>query len=187
MASASDTPPVTQRSGMTERRPATDAEAKALASGLRLRILRMCIDAELTNREIAEALGMHPATVLPHVRTLVDTAYLEPLEPRRGRRGAREIPYRATGKSWFTQVPAGSSAMLDAFVTEVQQAPPQEVALSRFSVRLPPEELEEFRDRVQELLDDFASRPRDPEAQAWSVFFALHPDTSAGAVRHSQG
>lgn len=163
---------------MTERRPATDAEARALASGVRLRILRLCVDEPRTNREIAEALQKNPATVLHHVRTLVDTGYLETLDARRGKRGAREIPYRATGKSWFTQVPTGSSAMLEAFVTEIQQAPQDDIGLTRFSIRLPDEELEEFRDRMQALLDEFATRPRDPQAQPWSVFFALHPDTN---------
>lgn len=175
-AAAEPTNPLA-RSGLTERRPATDAEAKALASGLRLRILRMCFDEALTNREISEALGRNPATVLHHVRTLVDTGYLQALPPRRGNRGAREIPYRATGKSWFTEVPTGSNAMLEAFVTEVQQSPPEAVALTRFSLRLPAEEREEFRDRIQALLDEFAVRRRDPEAQPWSVFFAMHPDT----------
>ena len=72
-----------------QHRDATDAEARALASGLRLRILRMCLDEPLTNREIAAGLGRNPATVLHHVRTLVDTGILEPQEVRRGRRGAR--------------------------------------------------------------------------------------------------
>jgi hypothetical protein len=36
--------------------------------------------------------------------------------------------------------------------------------------------MEEFRDRLQALLDEFADRPEDPSAQAWSVFFAVHPD-----------
>lgn len=166
------------RADLTERRPATDAEAKALASGTRLRILRMCLDEALTNQEIAGVLEQNPATVLHHVRTLVDTEFLEPLAARRGRRGAREIPYRATGKSWFTQVPPGSTAMLEAFVTEVQQAAPEDVELTRFSVRLPPQEVAEFRDRVHALLEEFATRPRDAAADPLSVFFALHPDTS---------
>ena len=56
-----------------QRRPATDAEARALASGLRLRILRLTLDEALTNKEIAERVGRNPASVLHHVRTLVDT------------------------------------------------------------------------------------------------------------------
>ena len=43
-------------------------------------------------------------------------------------------------------------------------------------LRLPPSDLAEFRDRVAALLDEFAARPDDPSADAWSVFYALHPD-----------
>ena len=82
------------------RRPATDAEAKALASGIRLRIIRLCLDRALTNKEIAERLDANPATVLHHVRTLVATGFLVPQEERRGPRGTREVPYLSTTKSW---------------------------------------------------------------------------------------
>src|ERR1700712_1537085 len=83
------------------RRPATEAEARALSSPTRLRILRLCLSEALTNKEIAARLGRNPATVLHHVRTLVDTGFLVAGPPRRGARGAREVPYRATGKSWL--------------------------------------------------------------------------------------
>ena len=42
------------------RRPADEAEAKALASPLRLRILRLALHEPRTNKEIAEALGATP-------------------------------------------------------------------------------------------------------------------------------
>lgn len=165
------------------RQDATDAEARALASGLRLRILRMTLDEPLTNREIAEVLGMHPATVLHHVRTLVDTGFLEALEPRRGRRGAREIPYRATGRSWYVRTPAGTGSMLEAFLAEIATVPEQDQDLTRLGLRLPPEELEDFRSRLWQLVQEFHDRPRDPDAEPWSLFVALHPDTSQPARR----
>lgn len=160
------------------RQDATDAEARALASGLRLRILRMTLDEPLTNREIAEALGLHPATALHHVRTLVDTGFLQALAPRRGRRGSREIPYRATGRSWYVRTPVGASSMLEAFLAEIAAVPEQDQDLTRLGLRLPPEELEEFRSRLAELVKEFHDRPRDRTAQPWSLFVALHPDTS---------
>ena len=170
------------RQGATQpryvRRDATDAEARALASGLRLRILRLTLDEPLTNREIAEALALNPATVLHHVRTLVDTGFLEALEPRRGRRGAREIPYRSTGKSWYMSTAVGSSSMLEAFLSEIASVPQEEQDLARLGLRLPPEQMEEFRERLNALLQEFHDRPRDPGAQPWSLFVALHPDTS---------
>ncbi|MFK5582237.1 ArsR family transcriptional regulator [Serinicoccus sp. LYQ131] len=160
---------------------ASDAEARALASGLRLRILRLCLDAPLTNREIAESVDKNPATTLHHVRTLVDTGFLEALEPRRGRRGAREIPYRTTGRSWYARTPGGGGgggAMLEAFLSEIEQVPEEERGLTRLGLRLPAPDMDELRDRLHALLVEFHDRPRDPDAEPWSLFLALHRDTS---------
>ena len=78
------------------RRPPDDAEAKALASSLRLQILRLALHEPRTNKEMAAALGRNPATVLHHVRTLVDTGFLIEQPVRRGVRGSREIPPSGT-------------------------------------------------------------------------------------------
>lgn len=164
-----------------QRRPATDAEARALASGLRLQILRMTLDEPLTNKEIAERLGRNPASVLHHVRTLVDTGFLAAEDVRRGTRGAREVPYRATRKSWYlADPPAVERAMLDAFLAEAARVPLDRLEMKRLGLRLPPEDLAEFRERMQDLLDEFAERPREPSASPWSVFVALHPQPRGG-------
>lgn len=163
------------REQRTERRPATDAEARALASTLRLRILRVCID-EHTNKEIATRLGVDPATTLHHVRTLVRHGFLAPLPERRGARGAREVPYLATGKSWLLSSPAHDQVMLETFLEEIAQVPRDSTDMSRLGLRLAPEVWDEFRDRLQQLLDEYQQRPEDPHAPAWSVFIAMHPD-----------
>lgn len=162
-----------------ERRPATDAEARALASTLRIRILRMTLDRALTNKEIAQSLGRNPASVLHHVRTLVDQGFLAAQEVRRGTRGAREIPYRATGKSWRITTPAGSGVMLETFLEEISRVPPEQRDLTRLGLRLSEERWAEFRSRLRDLLDEVADWPRDPQAAPFSVFLAVHPDTSA--------
>jgi len=161
-----------------ERRQATDAEARALASGLRLQILRMALDEPLTNQQIAERLGRNPASVLHHVRTLVDTGFLEAGEPRRGTRGAREVPYRATRRSWYLDTPTGVRGMVEAFLAEFDAAPDAESQLSRLGLRLTDEELEELRSRLWEVMEDFAERPPSPDGRPWSLFLAMHPDTS---------
>lgn len=164
------------------RRQATEDEARALASAVRLRILRLCLDDELTNKEIARRLDRDPASVLHHVRRLVDTGFLEALPARRGTRGAREIPYRATGKSWTLSIgeqaePAlGTGAMLHAFLDELAEAGGELTDASRLGLRLRPADREEFRRRISEVLDEFASRPRDPDGDWFSVFFAMHRD-----------
>ena len=159
------------------RRPATRAEARALAHPLRLRILRLCLDEALTNREIADRVREQPATVLYHVRTLAKNGFLVAETERRGRRGAREIPYRATRKSWTLELaPTGSShvAPVDAFRAEMLEAGPEAVlASARLGVRLRPEALR----RLQRRLDAAIMRAHaddDPEGEPVSLYVGLH-------------
>ena len=168
----------------TERRPATEAEAKALASALRLRILRLCLDEALTNKEIARRLAAHPATTLHHVRTLVTTGFLAPQPERRGTRGAREVPYLATGKSWIVDVSeqnvrGGGQAMLNAFLQEIRLVPDvDEAHLSRLGLRLTDADRDELLARLTEVLDEFRHRPRPAGGRPYSLFLALHLDVS---------
>jgi predicted ArsR family transcriptional regulator len=162
-----------------DKRPATDAEARALASAVRLRILRLCYSDALTNREIAARLGRNPASVLHHVRTLVDTGFLAAQPVRRGARGSREVPYRATGKSWLMDVddrPQTSDPMLQAFLEEVTAVGQQHLQSSRLGLRLSAEDLEEFRNRLHALLDEYARRPTDPQGERWSLYLGMHPE-----------
>lgn len=166
------------------RRQATEAEARALASALRLRILRLCLDNELTNKEIAHRLGRNPGSVLHHVRRLVETGFLVALPERQGSRGSREIPYRATGKSWeltgpeerMPGLPSPSQVMLQTFLEELAEAGGEMGNASRLALTLTAEHFEEFTERIGAILDEFAARPPDPDGTRWSVFFAMHED-----------
>jgi predicted ArsR family transcriptional regulator len=165
----------------SQRRQATEAEAKALASAIRLRILRACLDEPLTNKEIAARLDANPATTLHHVRRLVATGFLAPQAERRGARGAREIPYLATRKSWTLDVqenrPAGDRAIIDAFLQELSLVDDyRRVATSRLGLRLTAEEYEELIQRIGALLDELARRPPSPSGHPYSLFLAIHPD-----------
>jgi len=161
-----------------ERRTATAAEARALASATRLRILRACLDQPLTNKEIAQRIGRNPATVLHHVRTLVAQGFLTPSEARRGARGAREIPYLATGKSWLMEV--GDTGlrdhMLAAFLEEVAVVGEANLDSARLGLRLSAEEFEEFKDQLGRLLNTWARRPMTPGGKRWSVYVGMHPE-----------
>jgi predicted ArsR family transcriptional regulator len=163
-----------------EKQKATDAEFRAIASALRLRILRLCSDEPLTNKEIAARLGRNPATVLHHVRTLVDTGFLEAMPVRRGTRGSREVPYRATGKSWLMDVddrpmPA-HDPMLAAFLEEVGEVGEHQLRSSRLALRLPPADVEEFQNRLRDLFTEYLSRPAGDDAERWSLYFGMHPE-----------
>jgi DNA-binding transcriptional ArsR family regulator len=165
------------------RRPATDEEARAVASAIRLRILRLCLDGSLTNKEIAARLGKDPASVLYHVRRLVDTGFLVAEPVRRGVRGSRERPYRATGKSWVLEVVdekarrAGTAAMFEAFLADVEAVGVENMRYwTRLGLRLKDEDMEEFAWRLKALFDEYAARPPDPDGEPWGLFFAAHPD-----------
>jgi predicted ArsR family transcriptional regulator len=163
-----------------ERRPATDAEARALASAVRLRILRLCLDQPLTNKEIAARLDRNPATVLHHVRTLADTGFLVAEPDRRGARGAREVPYRATGKSWLMEGAGGPAPGRDpalaAFLEEVAAVGEQRLESTRLGLRLSAADRAELSRRLDELLDEYARRPVDPEGEKWSLYLGMHPE-----------
>lgn len=156
---------------------AREAEAKALASVVRLRILRLCLDESLTNKELAERLELNPATCLHHVRTLVEHDFLRAQAPRRGKRGAREIPYRATGKSWTTKMGPGQQRILiQAFLDEFALVDPDDARIWRLGVRVSPERREQLIDEFAALLDKYATDPADEGGEPWSLLFVAHPD-----------
>jgi predicted ArsR family transcriptional regulator len=160
-----------------KRRFATPEERKALAHPVRMRILRLCLDESLTNKEIAVALGIDPGSTLYHVRKLAEDGFLVPEEVRAGKRGALEKPYRATGKSWELDMgfeePSSTLAMLDVFRAEFQEAGEKLLFSSRAALQLTDDRLEELRDRLQETIDEFAE-VRDPDGHPIGLFAAMH-------------
>jgi len=160
------------------RRPSTDAEAAALSSEVRLRILRVAWAEPLTNKEIAETLGKDPATTLHHVRKLVDTGFLEALPPRRGKRGSREIPYRTTRLSWELSNenrPAVGEAMLRSYLGEISDVSFTELDQTRMVVQVSKERYDELVRRFAVLFDELAEAPVDPEGERIGVYLALYP------------
>jgi len=145
-----------------QRREATVREAKALAHPLRLRILRLCGQQELTNKQLADRLGRDPGTVLYHVRQLADAGLLEQAPVRTGGSGALEKPYRSTGRSWWLDNPlakADADAALvpiEAFWDELREAGPDAVqTFARFALHLSPEDAAELERRILAILDEY--------------------------------
>jgi len=167
-------------SAKATRREATRDEARALANPLRLRILRLCLDEALTNKELAQRLDRDPGTLLHHVRMLVDAGFLAADPVRTGARGALEKPYRATGKSWTVEVrdekdTAGTHmAMVDAFRAELAETPsPSTVLLSRLGLRLRPNVARQLRSRLEDVIDEFKDSD-DPAGEPFGLFIGLH-------------
>ena len=171
---------------MVERREPTPAQIKAVASALRLRILRLCNDREWTNKELADRLQRDPATILHHLRLLVDAGLLEPIGVRQGVSGAYEKPYRSTGLSWQLsfEVPledeaeAGELALLTAFRQELAEAGHDSIAeLTRFHLHLDEDSLRAFTARFLDLIEEYRLQDdarRDGGAPGYGGMIALH-------------
>ena len=152
------------------RRRATILQAKAAAHPLRLRILRLCGQQPMTNKQLADRLQSQPGTTLYHVRLLVEAGLLEPAPIRTGTSGALEKPYRSTGQSWWLSAYGDtddgepyddrdderSLAPIEAFQAELREAGPGSVrTFARFMLHLSEEEVRELDRRLLEVLDEY--------------------------------
>lgn len=159
-----------------ERPIATAEQAAALASDVRLRIIRLTHETPMTNKELAERLGKDPATTLHHVRKLVATGFLEAQPERAGNRGAREVPYLSTGLSWrlrWDPEPlATKEAVLQAFLGEVSEVGVDAVEQIRLVLRTDPEELKR---RIAALFLELAEEPAHPDGERVAVYLAVYP------------
>lgn len=164
------------------KRQASVEELRALTHPARWRILRLCVDQSLTNKEIAERMNMSPATTLRHVRALADAGFLATEPVRAGRRGSREQPYRATGRTWGLVavdldepelVQRRDLAIIAAHRTELLEAGPDSSRdLSRGLMRLGPGSLAELKERVEALLLEFEARD-EPDGEPLSYLWSL--------------
>lgn len=153
------------------------ARGRALSSPVRLRILRLCLHRERTNKEIAEALELNPATALHHVRTLLNTGFLAAGEPRTGNRGAKEIPYRATGLSWQTSLPEGTKAVLvETFLQEIDGLQPSDIDVVRMGVCLNDENRSSMMGKLRAVFEEYALRGPDEDGTPTSLLLAHHLD-----------
>ena len=152
------------------RRRATVLQAKAASHPLRLRILRLCGQQPMTNKQLADRLGSQPGTTLYHVRLLVEAGLLEPAPVRTGASGALEKPYRSTGQSWWLsgygdtedgqpyddRDDESALATIEAFQAELREAGPGSVrTFARFMLHLSEEEVRELDRRLLEVLDEY--------------------------------
>jgi hypothetical protein len=161
------------------RRPATAEESAALASTVRLRIIRMTRVEPLTNAQIAELLGRDPATTLHHVRKLVRLGFLEAQPARRGTRGAKEIPYRATDLSWRL-AGAGAhaptaEAMLGAYLEEVSTVGATALEQTRLVVQLDADGEATLRAELYALLQRYAEQPSAPDGRSVAIYLSIYP------------
>ena len=140
-------------------------QLKALGHPLRVRVLEMLgqdDDSLLTNRELAQLLGVDPGHLHFHVRMLLKAGLIELAD--NGTRG-REKPYRAVART-FRVAPellasGGARDLQAAMIDQVQRAhalysPQGTFRSAQVEIRLPPE-------RALEMMTEFLTAARDAE------------------------
>jgi DNA-binding transcriptional ArsR family regulator len=153
-----------------------ERRARALASPLRMRILRLCLHESKTNKELAAELDINPGSLLHHVRSLVATGFLVAEKPRVGPRGAREIPYRATGRSWRSGGESLGPTLVQTFLQEIEGLRPEEIQITRLGLKLNAASRTEMLERFGALFEEYKERGADPDGEPISLMFAEHPD-----------
>jgi len=152
-------------------------QLKALGHPLRLRVLETLSkdsDEPLTNRDLAQRLGVDPGHLHFHVRMLLRAGLIELADGGRG----REKPYRAAARTIRVSphLRAMASDVQAAMLDEVQRGWTQWGPEGRFhgaqaTARIHP-------DRLQALMRDFFERCRDaedPAAEPLVVTGLIHP------------
>ena len=83
--------------------------------------------------------------------------------------------------------------MLDAFQAELAEAGPGASAgFNRLALTLSRASREELESRVLAILDEYVTRPPDPDGEPYGLLFAMHrrslgPDPSGGPARRPRG
>src|SRR5712691_5448112 len=162
-------------------------QLKALGHPLRLQVLEMLggeSAEQLTNRELAQRLGVDPGHLHFHVRMLMKAGLIELAEGGRG----REKPYRAVARTVRVAPELLSSGLTSgvqaAMLDEVQRGyvafgPQGRFRTAQVTVQLDPE-------RALELMTDLVERAReleDPDAEPLVLTALAHPPTYSDSGR----
>lgn len=160
-------------------------QLKALGHPLRLKVLELLgqDDARLTNRELAQRLGVDPGHLHFHVRMLLRAGLIERADGGRG----REKPYRAVAKTIRVApelLAAGATATNDihaAMLEEVQAGwakfgPQGRFRSAQMTVRLDPERVRELWAQLSQKADQLEDDDREP----LSITLVAHPHTASG-------
>lgn len=153
-------------------------QLKALGHPLRLRVLELLGDSEqeLSNRELANRLGVDPGHLHFHVRMLLRAGLIELVDREKG----REKPYRAVARAIRVSpelLSAGLAGDVHAAMLEQVQrgwvtfGPRNRFRAAQLTAKLQPEQVREL---WQEFVEK-ASELEDPSNDALLVTLLSHP------------
>ena len=160
-------------------------QLKALGHPLRVRVLEMLGQEgewQLTNRELAQRLGVDPGHLHFHVRMLLKAGLIELAEGGQG----REKPYRAVARTVRVAPELLASGLTTdlraAMLEQVQRGwekhgPEGTFRSAQVTARITPE-------RALELVTDVAEKARDleePDADPLIITVVFHPPTGSGS------
>jgi DNA-binding transcriptional ArsR family regulator len=154
-------------------------QLKALGHPLRLRVLEALGEAEIamSNRELAQKLGVDPGHLHFHVRMLLKCGLIQQVASAKG----REKPYRAAARTLKVApelVSAGASDLQATVVEDVQQGwnaygDKGQFRFVRINVRISPEKALEV---LSELVPTF-ERLEDESEGTLTITAIMHPQT----------
>jgi DNA-binding transcriptional ArsR family regulator len=146
----------------------TPAQLRAMADPLRATILDLLLERAATVAELAAAVKRPKSTVAHHVKVLVDAGMLRVVRTRRVR-AIDERYYGRTARMFYVgvmRVPGDDKTLVHAnalAVAAAESVPAHEADELRSSLRharLPAQHADEFWQRVDALLREFAQLPR---------------------------
>jgi len=168
------------------------ATLKALAEPLRMRVLMILDEGDLTVKEMAARLGVPPTRLYYHVKILEDFGLVRVASTRMVS-GIEERRYATTAKSWgvsdsLLSNPAISDvlkAMFDLARVEIMLAlaaggpPPGDAEgtvpmLQSTKAHLTPEEVREFNRSLYELVETYTRRERRAGTTEYHATFAIY-------------
>lgn len=158
-------------------------QLKALGHPLRLRVLETLgakDDTALTNRELAQRLGVDPGHLHFHVRMLLRAGLVQ----RADGSGGREKPYRAVARTIritpeLLSAGAGSDVQ-GAMLDEVQRAwaaygPEGRFRSAQARIKLPPERARAILRELLETIED----SDEPDSEDLVITVIYHPPTTS--------
>jgi DNA-binding transcriptional ArsR family regulator len=181
---------------MSHRTLTSEREIAAFVHRARMDILAALRDGPSTGSQIGERLGVHPANLTRHLRTLVDAGLVELAETRDTGRNLEKY-YRATADS-FDVAPEAHALRAPQMIALAMARSDLSAALARLSeddvrpvaalvvgARIAPGDVTDFADELRRLVARFSAADR-VDGAGYHLNLALYPgevDTGlSGAV-----